>query len=358
MSGGAGSDRYVVDSVGDVVTDDGAVGTDTVITYVDYTLGANVEVLFIANGAGNRTGTGNGLDNTMSGNDGNNVLNGGGGLDRLNGASGNDTVNGGDADDVIGEYGDGSDVLNGDAGNDELRGEGGNDRLDGGAGIDTLVGGAGDDLYVIDTGLDIVREDAGGGTDTIMTGTSYALAAGLSVENLTAMGSATVALTGNEGANALTGNAFANTLSGMTGNDGLQGNAGNDRLLGGMGLDILSGGTGRDVFVFDTALARTSAANKATNYDRITDYVVRDDSIQLDNAVFRKLGKGTEARPGKLAAKFFALDSAKDKDDHVIYNRKTGVLSYDVDGSGGARAVEFAKLAPKLKMTAAEFFVI
>ena len=47
-----------------------------------------------------------------------------------------------------------------------------------------------------------------------------------------------------------------------------------------------------------------------------------------------------------------------DKDDHVIYNKKTGVLSYDVDGSGSKVAVEFAQLKKGLAMTFKDLFVI
>src|SRR3954447_19562954 len=155
-----------------------------------------------------------------------------------------------------------------------------------------MSGGGGNDTYVVDNSLDVVIESATGGNDIILTSFSYALAAGSGVEGLTATGLGAIALTGNAFANILSGNAFANTLTGMAGNDSLRADAGDDRLSGGGGLDSLSGGAGRDVFVFDAALGRTNAANKVSNFDRVTDYVVRDDSIQLDNAIFKKLGKG------------------------------------------------------------------
>ncbi|MGO4574405.1 calcium-binding protein, partial [Microvirga sp. 2TAF3] len=89
--------------------------------------------------------------------------------------------------------------------------------------------------------------------------------------------------------------------------------------------------------------------NKKTNLDTITDFNVKDDTIWLDNAVFKKLGKGSEAKPGQLAKGFFTIgDKAKDKDDYLIYNKKTGVLSYDADGSGKGTAVEIAKLSKNL----------
>jgi Tol biopolymer transport system component len=157
---------------------------------------------------------------------------------------------------------------------------------------------------------------------------------------------------GEAGNDVINGDSGANILIGGKGNDVLKGGAGNDKLYGGLGKDVLSGGVGKDTFVFDTK------ANKKTNLDKITDYVVKDDTIWLDNKYFTKLGKGTVSKPGKLNKKFFSLDKAKDKDDTLIYVKKTGVLSYDADGSGAKAAVEIATLKKGLKMTAADFFII
>ncbi|NIX75457.1 hypothetical protein HB375_02375 [Microvirga sp. c23x22] len=139
---------------------------------------------------------------------------------------------------------------------------------------------------------------------------------------------------------------------GTSGADKFVGGGGNDTFFGGLGNDTLTGGKGKDVFVFDTK------PNKKTNFDTITDFNVKDDSIYLDNAVFKKLGKGTLSKPGKLNKDFFTIGKAKDKDDYLIYNKKTGVLSYDADGNGAGKAVEIAKLSTKLKMTAADFLII
>ena len=66
-------------------------GTDTVISYISYTLPSGVENLTLASGAGNINGTGNSADNTIIGNDGNNTLTGGAGYDTLTGGTGIDT---------------------------------------------------------------------------------------------------------------------------------------------------------------------------------------------------------------------------------------------------------------------------
>ncbi|WP_210496469.1 Calx-beta domain-containing protein [Microvirga antarctica] len=149
------------------------------------------------------------------------------------------------------------------------------------------------------------------------------------------------------------GSGFNDIFKGGAGNDTLGGGAGDDILWGAAGKDVLTGGAGRDTFVFSTRL------NKKSNLDKIADFNVKDDTIWLDNAIFKKLGKGAEAKPGKLNAKFFTIgDKAKDADDYLVYNKQKGVLSYDLDGSGGKAAVEIAQIKKGLKMTAKDFFII
>jgi Ca2+-binding RTX toxin-like protein len=151
----------------------------------------------------------------------------------------------------------------------------------------------------------------------------------------------------------LTGTAGAEKYYGGRGNDRINTGSGNDWLGGGIGNDILTGGKGKDAFVFSTK------PNKKTNFDKVIDFSVKDDSFYLDNAVFKKLGKGSEAAPGKLKAGFFTIgDKAKDKNDYLVYDNKKGVLYYDEDGSGGKAAVAFASLGKNLKMTLKDFFII
>jgi Ca2+-binding RTX toxin-like protein len=144
-----------------------------------------------------------------------------------------------------------------------------------------------------------------------------------------------------------------NILKGTKGKDVLKGGSGQDIIYGYHGKDVLTGNGGQDIFVFDTK------ANTKTNRDTITDYSVAEDTIWLSDRYFKKLGKGTEASPTKLKKAFFKVaDKAKDKNDYLVYNKKTGVLSYDADGSGSAKAVEIAKLTKNLKLTQDDFFVV
>jgi Ca2+-binding RTX toxin-like protein len=153
------------------------------------------------------------------------------------------TVSGGTSLNTV-TGGPGNDTLLGSAGNDTLIGLGGNDTLKGGAGIDTMVGGTGNDIYYVDNAADIVTENVGEGTDTVMASVSYALAAATEVEALRA--NATTGLT-------LTGNVYSHTLVGNVGNDTLIGGSGNDALNGGVGADTMAGGAGNDTYFVDNA---------------------------------------------------------------------------------------------------------
>jgi microcystin-dependent protein len=243
MIGGLGNDTYTVDNIGDVVSENPAAGSDTVLTgLASYTLPANVENLTGTSATG-QVLTGNALDN---------VIAGGIGADLMTGGTGNDTYvvnNSGDA--VIENPAEGTDtvqssvhnqlapnvenlVLTGNAdlqgyGNDlanTLTGNSGNNLLDGGANADVMIGGLGNDTYFVDNIGDAVVENANEGTDAIFASINLGLSA--NVEVLVLQGSADL-----QGY----GNALANTLNGNTGNNLLDGGAGADRMVGGGGND-------------------------------------------------------------------------------------------------------------------------
>ncbi len=296
MQGGKGDDTYYVDSEGDVVSE-GLLsfctsGTDTVISTVDWTLGANVENL-ILKGSADIDGSGNCQNNRLTGNDGDN----------------------------------------------KLAGHLGDDILDGGAGDDTLDGGWGDDTYYVDSLGDVVRESFWFGTDTVISTVDWTL--GANVENLEFGSDAALDGTGNALGNRITGNAGGNLLSGLGGSDTLFGAEGDDTLLGGDGNDLLTGGAGADLLTGgrgnDTFLytAEGDSTPGFETMDVISDFSSRHDRLDLsgmdantgrsgDQAFSRRILAGSEEFTGAGQLRF---DSAE------------GILYGNTDGDADA---EFA----------------
>ena len=149
----------------------------------------------------------------------------------------------------------------------------------------------------------------------------------------------------------LAGKTFAGTarndkLVGGDGNDKIFGHGGNDVLRGGKGNDEIFGGTGKDTFVFDTKLG--------SDVDTISDFTLKDDKIWLDDDIFTKVGK-----VGNLSNDaFYAGTKSHDATDRVIYDKTTGKLWYDADGSGKGAAIQFALLDTGLALNATHFDII
>ncbi|NBJ11617.1 hypothetical protein [Microvirga arsenatis] len=418
MIGGAGDDTYFVNNTGDVVVENADEGLDRVVSTISHVLAQNVENLTLLGAALN--GTGNALDNTILGNDQANKLTGADGNDTLDGGLGNDTLDGGIGTDTavyagnradyaitgtlsdrtitggtsgtdalrgieILQFADGrlvgdtwepttppdpgnpgggsggaqpgnqpapapspivssrtgtnrSEILNGSGadniikgmgGHDVIRGFGGNDSLYGNSGHDRLNGHSGNDRVSGGAGNDSV--DGGAGNDRVL---------------------------GDSGNDRVAGSDGDDWVHGGTGSDTVGGGAGNDTVFGGSGNDTLYGRGGLDAFVFNARLGSAST-DRAVSFDRIVDFSVAADSLWLDNAIFRKLGAGSLAAPAELNSEFFVIGSrARERDDYLIYNKTTGVLSYDADGSGARQAVEFAQLGKNLKLTFKDFLIV
>ena len=343
LLGGSGNDTYVVDNVGDVVTENASEGIDLVQSSATYTLSANVENLTLT-GTTAISGTGNALDNVLTGNTANNTLTGGAGNDTINGGGGVDTMIGGTGNDtyvvdsstdvVVESAGEGSDtvqsavtwtlganlenltltgtgvinatgnaldnVLIGNSAINTLTGLAGKDWLDGGAGADKLLGGLGDDSYVVDNTKDLITENANEGTDSVYASVTWTLGANL--ENLTLLGAAAISGTGNTLANLMIGNSAINTLTGGAGNDILQGLAGNDTLINasgtalidaGVGTDVLTGGTGNELFIGglgnDTLTTGTGADliafNLGDGQDTVNPSTGTDNTLSLGDGI-------------------------------------------------------------------------
>ncbi|HEX5360789.1 MAG TPA: hypothetical protein VFW49_06855, partial [Fluviicoccus sp.] len=314
--GGNGDDLYSIgytynENEGDLVNIyelEGG-GVDTVYSYESYTLGNNIERLYLT-GSGALTGVGNRLDNYIQGGSGANTLLGGAGNDVLMGLDGSDSLTGGDGNDVVDggsgndqlmgndgddslyggagidtmqggagndvlmgldgsdslTGGDGNDVVDGGNDNDQLLGNDGNDSLYGGDGIDTMQGGYGNDLYEVTAAQDIVQELSAQGVDTVKTCVSYTLSA--DVENMQLINWQEVVSIAREVGGYIVigdpnpdgswynwrgidgyGNLIANLIVGNNYNNVITGLEGNDTLDGGLGIDTLIGGTGDDQYI-------------------------------------------------------------------------------------------------------------
>lgn len=321
------------------------------------------------------------------------------------GDNANETITGDDLVDHIDGNG-GNDVLKGLGGRDTLLGGAGNDTLDGGKGADTMSGGAGNDTYLVDDAKDLISEAQQDGTaDTVLTSVSYALrdianvevlkttnAAGTGAINLTGAALAQT-LVGNNGSNVLDGKGGADTMQGLNGNDtyvvdnagdkvveaanggtdtvhasvsyalaanietlkldgaaniNATGNASANTIVGNAGVNVLTGLGGNDTFVF-TSLPATGKA------DHIADFA----NASGNNDVFRLDDVGFSLKAGALAADAFFLGTkAHDASDRIVYNKATGDLFFDADGSGAKAAVLLANVDNHASLTAADFIVV
>jgi len=310
LIGGLGDDTYRVSAVGDTIVEYAGEGTDTVETVLGaYALRDHLEILRYT-GSATFNGAGNSANNDLYGGAGNDVLAGLAGADRLYGGNGDDLLRGGLGADLLdggagvdtadysevgvgvtlrvsGQSNDGQggvdtlvnieniigtafdDLLIGDVGAnrlvgglgaDTLTGMGGNDVLEGGRGAaNTLIGGSGDDTYIVSVAGDSLVEEAGQGTDIVLTALS-AFTLRNNIENLTYTG--TGAFTG-------TGNDLSNRITGGTGADRLSGGIGDDILVGGDGAaNELAGGQGDDRYIV-TAAGDTVVEGGGQGYDTV-----------------------------------------------------------------------------------------
>ncbi len=130
-------------------------------------------------------------------------------------------------------------------------------------------------------------------------------------------------------------------------NDYVDGAEGNDRVSGGIGNDTLLGGEGKDTFLFNTALSSLKNVDSC-------DFEAGVDRFALDDAVFH----GSDGT-GPLSAAFKQIGlGAIDSSDRIIYDKASGKVFYDADGSGGVSAqILFATVDAGTVLKASDFLV-
>ncbi|MDX1253070.1 MAG: S8 family serine peptidase, partial [Gammaproteobacteria bacterium] len=292
LIGGTGDDLYIVDNVGDIVTENLNEGVDTVQSAITFTLAdkPNVENVVLT-GETAINATGNSQANRLMGNSANNQL------------------VGGDGDDV----------------------------LIGGLGADSMSGGAGNDTYSVENAGDVVTENVNEGLDTVQSSIAYVLGANL--ENLTLMGAAGINGAGNELSNKIVGNAGGNVLSGLGGDDTLDGGAGNDTLDGGAGSDVylFGRGSGQDIISnYDTMVGKLDVLQFAPGINP-TDVEIGRNGDHLEFVIVGTADKITISNYFSNSA--YRMEQVKFADGTVfdIRNVITGTTDADnVVGSNGA----------------------
>ena len=300
----------------------------------------------IGGGAGDDEITGGGGNDMIDGDDGNDILFGGAGVDRLGGDDGDDMIQGGDDDDRL--YGDnGNDILTGDAGDDRLYGGNDNDMVTGGDGLDrlygdrgddlldggegndmlyggtendVLFGGAGDDVLDGDTGDDEVH--GGDGNDRIVGDRGIDTITGGAGEDRIDGGTDNDIIDGGADADSIIGGSGDDQIIGGAGDDRIDAGVGDDILTGGEGADRLTGGSGSDVFRF------VSLADRG---DVITDFSLRQDKIDLS---------GILSEIGTTLA-----DAIANGNVVLAEVGRSTILQIDIDGEGGADAVDIVEIA-------------
>ncbi|GLK67566.1 calcium-binding protein [Hansschlegelia plantiphila] len=299
LRGLGGSDLYFVQNAKDVVIEANHEGTDTVRSTVSFSLaGQFIEHLYL-DGAGDLSGTGNTLANTITGNSGKNLLIGGAGADTLygggdidtasyagasKGVSANLATSAGGAGDAAGDVFVSIENLTGSSYADKLTGNIDANVIQGGAGADTMTGGAGADVYYVDNVGDVVAESkSDNAADLVHSTVSFSLA-GQYTESLSLEGSKAINGAGNSLQNGITGNSAANVIDGGRGNDYLLGRGGADTFVfhSGFGKDLVDdfvagSASGHDLIQFDKSLfANFSAVMNAATETNNVDYIQTD----------------------------------------------------------------------------------
>lgn len=171
------------------------------------------------------------------------------------------------------------------------------------------------------------------------------------------------------GNDSITGSSYSDTLAGYDGNDTinagrradivlggngldiLNGGIGNDVIEGGNGVDTLTGGAGSDAFVFNSLKELGDTITDFSSYAEGANDVLR----------FKGAGFGGLEAGGLDASMFQSSTSAtaNTADVRFFFERDTGILRYDADGSGlGSAAVVIANFGAGATVTVSDIVIV
>jgi len=112
----------------------------------------------------------------------------------------------------------------------------------------------------------------------------------------------------------------------------------------GPGNDKVVFGKAADKFLFDGDL------NAATNVTTLKNFQSGKDQFFLDHDIFPTIAPGALSK-----AAFHKGTAAADADDRIIYDKKSGALFYDPDGTGALAQTQFASFEKGTKLKASDF---
>jgi serralysin len=260
LRGGDGNDIYILDNFSDQVEETSSLakgGTDTIRSFSDCTLPANVENLELQDVTGvmyDIDGTGNSLNNKLSGNNDQNILNGLSGADTMDGGEGRDIYYVDNVGDKVEETNNGLtenqiDIVKSTI-DYELPANVENLQLMAGANINAtgnalnniFYANVGDNVFDGVSGIDMVSYEYELKYNAANVVDSSAVYAGVIVSLATTGAQSTRGsgkdtlrnidnLTGSQFNDVLTGNSYANVLNGSGGADRLIGGDGNDTYI-------------------------------------------------------------------------------------------------------------------------------
>jgi Ca2+-binding RTX toxin-like protein len=175
---------------------------------------------------------------------------------------------------------------------------------------------------------------------------------------------ATGMMAGLDGDDRLTGTARANAIYGNDGQDSLYGGDGRDRLIGGNnadriyggdGDDTLSGSTGRDTLTGGAGADEFQITKRppSGDADHITGWGSAD-VLSIQNSAFAGIGPA-----GRFDGKDFKLSGQTlDSGDRLIYDRASGTLYFDSNGSGSGGRTAIAIFDSNPALTAADIILV
>ena len=132
-------------------------------------------------------------------------------------------------------------------------------------------------------------------------------------------------------------------MYGYAGNDVINGDGGNDHLYGGKGVDALWGGAWQGCVRVQRRTDQRQGCASRTSASSTT-------RSSWTTRIFSKVGGNGALKSGAFYSN--TTGKAHDASDRVIYDKDSGVLYYDADGTGAKAGVAFATIGKNLKMTA------